>query len=95
LVQRWLGTDKEGNPMIFESIITIIEQTLLVLILLNVVLSYFMDPFHPFRQSVDRLIEPLLRPIRQIVPSFGRFDFSPIILMIIVEIVAAILRNII
>ncbi|NOQ39027.1 MAG: hypothetical protein GQ562_01805 [Anaerolineales bacterium] len=81
--------------MIFESIITIIEQTLLVLILLNVVLSYFMDPFHPFRQSVDRLIEPLLRPIRQIVPSFGRFDFSPIILMIIVEIVAAILRNII
>jgi len=81
--------------MIFESIITIIEQTLLVLILLNVVLSYFMDPFHPFRQSVDRLIEPLLRPIRQIVPSFGRFDFSPIILMIIVEIAAAILRNII
>lgn len=81
--------------MVFESIITILEQTLLVLILLNVVLSYFMDPFHPFRQSVDRLIEPLLRPIRQIVPSFGRFDFSPIILMIIVEVVAAILRNII
>ena len=81
--------------MVFESIITILEQTLLVLILLNVVLSYFMDPFHPFRQSVDRLIEPLLRPIRQIVPSFGRFDFSPIILMIIVEVIAAILRNII
>ena len=81
--------------MVFESIITILEQTLLVLILLNVVLSYFMDPFHPFRQSVDRLIEPLLRPIRQIVPSFGRFDFSPIILMIIVEVIATILRNII
>ncbi|MGB2956214.1 MAG: YggT family protein [Anaerolineales bacterium] len=81
--------------MVFESIITILEQTLLVLILLNVVLSYFMDPFHPFRQSVDRLIEPLLRPIRQIVPSFGRFDFSPIILMIIVEVIAAILRSII
>ena len=81
--------------MVFESIITILEQTLLVLILLNVVLSYFMDPFHPFRQSVDRLIEPLLRPIRQIVPSFGRFDFSPIILMIIVEVIAAILRTII
>ena len=81
--------------MVFESIITILEQTLLVLILLNVVLSYFMDPFHPFRQSVDRLIEPLLRPIRQVVPSFGRFDFSPIILMIIVEVIATILRNII
>jgi YggT family protein len=53
-----------------------------------------MDPFHPFRQSVDRLVEPLLKPIRKVVPSFGRFDLSPIILMILVEIIAAILRNI-
>ncbi|MCD4803247.1 MAG: YggT family protein [Anaerolineales bacterium] len=81
--------------MVLETIITVIEQTLLLLILLNVVLSYFMDPYHPFRQSVDKLIEPMLRPIRQVVPSFGRFDFSPIILMILVEILAAILRNII
>jgi len=90
-----LVPDKEGKPMVLETIITVIEQTLLLLILLNVVLSYFMDPYHPFRQSVDKLIEPMLRPIRQVVPSFGRFDFSPIILMILVEILAAILRNII
>ncbi len=81
--------------MVLETIITVIEQTLLLLILLNIVLSYFMDPYHPFRQSVDKLIEPMLRPIRQVVPSFGRFDFSPIILMVLVEILAAILRNII
>ena len=80
--------------MVLESIITILEQTLLLLILLKVILSYFMDPFHPFRQSVDRLIEPLLKPIRQVVPSFGRFDLSPIILMILVEVIAAVLRNI-
>jgi YggT family protein len=81
--------------MLIETIIIVIEQTLLVLILLKVLLSYFMDPFHPFRQSVDRLIEPLLKPIRQVVPSFGRFDFSPLILMVLVEIAARILLNII
>jgi len=80
--------------MVLESIITILEQTLLLLILLKVILSYFMDPFNPFSQSVDRLVEPLLKPIRQVVPSFGRFDLSPIILMILVEVIAAILRNI-
>ena len=80
---------------LLETIIIVLEQTLLLLILLKVLLSYFMDPFHPFRQSVDRLIDPLLKPIRQIVPSFGRFDFSPIILIILVEVVAQILRNII
>jgi len=76
------------------TIIEVIQQTLLLLILLKVILSYFMDPFHPFRQSVDRLMDPLLKPIQKIVPTFGRFDFSPIILMILVEVVARILISI-
>jgi len=80
--------------MNFDSIILVIEQALYILILLKVILSYFMDPFHPIRQSIDRLIEPMLRPIRQVIPSFGRFDFSPLILLILVQIVGAILRNI-
>jgi YggT family protein len=81
--------------MLIETIIVVVEQTLLLLILLKVLLSYFMDPFHPFRQSIDRLVEPLLKPIRQIIPSFGRFDFSPVILMILVEILARVLLSII
>ena len=80
--------------MNFDSVILIIEQALYLLILVKVILSYFMDPFHPIRQSIDRLIEPMLRPIRQVVPSFGRFDLSPLILLILVQIVGAILRNI-
>jgi YggT family protein len=78
-----------------ELIIEIIRQTIYILVLLKVVLSYFMDPFHPFRQSVDRLIDPLLRPIRQILPTMGRFDFSPIILIILVEILAMVVKSII
>jgi YggT family protein len=80
--------------MNLDSFILIIEQALYVLILVKVVLSYFMDPFHPIRQSIDRLVEPMLRPIRQLVPSFGRFDFSPLILLILIQIVGAILRSI-
>ena len=80
-----------------ETLITIIQvfrQIIYLLVLLKVVLSYFMDPFHPFRQSVDRLIDPLLKPIQQIVPSFGRFDFSPLILIILVEVITGILLSI-
>lgn len=80
---------------LIETIIVVLEQTLLLLILLKVLLSYFMDPFQPFRQSVDRLVEPLLKPIRQVIPSFGRFDFSPIILMILVEVIAQVLLTLI
>lgn len=74
-------------------IVDIIRQTVFLLILLKVILSYFMDPFHPFRQSVDRLIDPLLKPIRQIIPTVGRFDFSPIILIILIEVIAIIIKS--
>jgi YggT family protein len=78
---------------LIRSIIVVLEQTLLLLILVKILLSYFMDPFHPIRQSIDRLIEPLLRPIRQIVPIIGGFDFSPLILIILVEVIARLLLN--
>ena len=76
-------------------IVDIIRQTIFLLILLKVVLSYFMDPFHPFRQSVDRLIDPLLKPIRQIIPTVGRFDFSPVILIILIEVIAIVIKSLV
>lgn len=76
-------------------IVDIIRQTIFLVILLKVILSYFMDPYHPFRQSVDRLIDPLLKPIRQIIPTVGRFDFSPIILIILVEIIAMVIKSLV
>ncbi|HDD62354.1 MAG TPA: YggT family protein [Chloroflexi bacterium] len=78
--------------MIF-TIIDVIRQTIYLLVLLKVILSYFMDPYHPFRQSIDRLIDPLLKPIRQVIPTVGRFDFSPILLIIIVEVIAMIIKS--
>ena len=76
-------------------IVDIIRQAIYLVILLKVILSYFMDPYHPFRQSVDRLIDPLLKPIRQIIPTVGRFDFSPIILIILVEIIAMVIKSLV
>ena len=35
-----------------------------------------------------RITEPVLRPIRRILPSFGNIDISPIIIIALIEIVA-------
>ena len=77
------------------TIIKAFRQIIYILVLLKVVLSYFMDPFHPFRQTIDRLIDPVLKPIRQVIPTYGRFDFSPLILILIVEILTSIIISII
>ena len=72
-------------------LINIAENVLSLLIILHVVLSYFMSPYHPIREMVDRLIEPLLAPIRRVVPTVGMFDFSPLILLIGIQILAGII----
>jgi len=64
-----------------------------LLVFASLILSYFMDPFHPLRRNIDRLVEPMLMPIRRVVPPLGRIDFSPVILIILVQIIASLLRN--
>ena len=74
-------------------VIDIAAKLVFWLVLINVIISYFMDPFHPFRRNLDRLVQPMLEPIRRVVPPFGMMDFSPVILIILVQLVASLLRN--
>jgi len=71
--------------------ITVLQQVLVLLVIVSVILSYFMDPYHPIRQGVDRIVEPLLSPIRRIVPLVGMLDFSPLVLIILIQVVANLL----
>lgn len=73
--------------------ISIFSQVLVVIVVIHVILSYFMDPYHPVRAFVDRLVEPLLSPIRRVVPLIGMFDFSPLILIILVQLIAGLLEK--
>lgn len=67
------------------------SQLIVILVLAHVILSYFLSPYHPIRSFIDQLVEPLLAPIRRVVPLVGMFDFSPIILIILVQFIARIL----
>ena len=68
--------------------INALSQLLVLLVIVSVILSYFMDPYHPIRRSIDSVVEPLLAPIRRIVPLIGMLDFSPLILIILIQILS-------
>lgn len=73
-------------------LITIVNTTISVLTLLVFIyslLSFFLDPYHPIRVTLGRIIEPLLLPIRKIVPPISGLDFSPLILMILLQVVGS------
>ena len=74
-------------------IVHLITRLLSIVILIDVILGYFMSPYHPIKQLLDRLLEPLLAPIRRVIPSVGMFDFSPVVLIILVQLVDVILTN--
>ena len=66
-----------------------LARFLVLLIIVKIILSYFMDPYHPVRRTIDNLVEPLLAPIRRVVPLVGMFDFSSLILIILVQILSS------
>jgi YggT family protein len=72
-----------------------ITNLLVFLILVYVILSFFMDPFHPIRRTLDRIVEPMLSPIRQVVPPMGGLDFSPLILWIVIRLVSSLLISLV
>jgi YggT family protein len=76
---------------ILVTLINFLEWILILLVFVSVILSYFMDPFHPVRRGVDRIVEPMLSPIRRIVPLVGMLDFSPLVLIILIQLISTLL----
>ena len=79
--------------VIITKLISVLANAIVVLVIVQVALSYFMSPFHPVRRTIDRIVEPMLAPIRKVVPLMGMFDFSPLILIILVQVLATVLIN--
>jgi len=78
-------------------VIAIVNATVRVLsltVFISSLLSYFMDPYHPIRQMLGRVVEPLLTPIRKLVPPMGGVDWSPLILIIALQVLGSILVTI-
>lgn len=74
--------------------INLLVQVITLLVIVKVILSYFMSPYHPIRETIDRIVNPLLDPIRRVMPSTGMIDFSPLILLVLVQILRSLLVSI-
>lgn len=73
---------------ILVSAILLIRNILELLVIVSVILSYFMDRYHPVRRWVDAIVDPMLNPIRRVVPLIGMLDISPIILIVLIRIIS-------
>lgn len=74
-------------------LINFVGSLLVLLVILHVALSYFMNPYHPVRQALERIVGPLLNPLRRSIPLIGMFDISPIILILLISVIQSALVN--
>jgi YggT family protein len=81
--------------VILIQIIQTVAWVISLAVIVDIVLSYFMSPYHPVRSFLDRIVQPMLKPIQRVLPSFGGLDFSPFILLLAVQLVESILISVI
>ena len=83
-------------------ILILLLNVLWWIIIIQVVLSWLFafnvlntssDGLRRFVEALDRLTEPLYRPIRKILPDFGGIDFSPLIVLLGIGVMQILLRG--
>ena len=61
-------------------------------ILVRALLSWFpIAPDNPLVRILDDITEPILAPLRKVVPRLGAFDITPIVAMFALQIIGQIL----
>ena len=80
---------------VLAQLISLLANILIILIFVWVILSWILSPYHPVRQALDRIVEPMLAPIRRVIPSVGMLDLSPMILMIVIELASRLLISLV
>jgi YggT family protein len=69
-------------------------EILILLILVTSLLSWFQpDPRNPAVRLLHAIVDPLLHPIRAILPSAMGMDFSPMVAMVILWLLQNLLRG--
>jgi YggT family protein len=74
-------------------LIGLVLSILVVLIIANVVLSW-VGRGSPMQYMLSEILNPLLAPIKRILPSMGPLDLSPLILLVAIQIAQIVLANI-
>jgi YggT family protein len=72
--------------------LVIVQFVIGLLFAFNVVSSRNQFLFQVYR-SINALLEPVLGPIRRVMPDTGAIDFSPLVLILVLQILMIVLSN--
>lgn len=74
--------------------IIIVQVVLSWLFVLNV-LNTSSHGVRTFAVAIDRLTAPIYRPIRRVMPDFGGIDFSPLVILVLIQVIKRLLSGVV
>jgi YggT family protein len=74
----------------------IVQATILVLtiaIIARALMSWFpnVDPHNPIAEFLITITEPILAPIRSVMPRMGMIDLTPMVAIILLQVIGSII----
>ncbi|MBN1552487.1 YggT family protein [bacterium] len=68
---------------------------LIILLIVSAILSWVdVDPSNPFMQLIREISDPMLEPLRKVVPTISGLDISPIIAIVIIKLIGMVIIGI-
>ena len=78
--------------------IDLLFTVLLIAIFARVLLSWFSvgesNPLYPVVKIVNEITEPILAPIRAVLPNFGFLDLSPMVALLLMSVIQRVLKQV-
>lgn len=72
--------------------VSLLFNILIFAILIDALISWFpIAPDSPIVRILDDVTEPILAPLRRVVPRLGMFDITPIVAMFLLEILQSVI----
>ena len=87
----------------FVDIADLLLSVLMWIIIIQVVLSWLFafnvlntqsGGVRAFAMALERITAPIYRPIRSIMPDFGGIDFSPLVILILIQVLKKLLNGV-
>ncbi len=77
----------------FLNFVSLLFDVLTIAIFIRVILSWVSPRPNVLTVIVEKITEPILAPLRRIIPRAGMFDLTPMAAIIILQLIAAFLSR--
>ena len=74
-------------------LINLVVWLLSAVLILDALVSFVLEPWHPARRFLDRLAEPFVQPFRRVLPPMGGLDFSVMAALLVIQFVGQLLMR--